>query len=148
MFATAGQFVPSMTNSELQPTSVDLKCSINLPPLELQNFNGNPMHYHEWINNFCAMVHNSISITDTHRITYLQNSVSGKAKDLIHAYSCDPSYYNTTLNEIMSRFGDPSVVVNDFINQLESWKNNSSYNKQSFIAFSSFLKRLVQFFRT
>ena len=147
VFATAGQFIPSMTNSELQPTSVDLKCSIKLPPLKLQNFNGNPMHYHEWINNFFSMVHNNISITDTHRITYLQNSVSGKAKDLIHAYSCDPSYYNTALNEIMCRFGDPSVVVNAFINQLESWKCNSSYNKQSFIAFSSFLKRLVQAFQ-
>ena len=93
------------------------------------------------------MVHNNISITDTHRITYLQNLVSGKAKVLIHAYSCDPSYYSTALNEIMSRFGDPSVVVNAFINQLESWKCNSSYNKQSFIAFSSFLKRLVQAFQ-
>ena len=93
------------------------------------------------------MVHNNISITDTHRITYLQNSVSGKAKDLIHAYSCDPSYYNTALNEIMSRFGEPSVVVNAFINQLESSKCNNSYNKQSFIAFSSFLKRLVQVFQ-
>ena len=133
-----------MTNSELQPTSVDLKCAIKLPPLKLQNFNGKPMHCHEWINNFFSMVHNNISITETHRITYLQNSVSGKAKDLIHAYSCDPSYYNTALNEIMSRFGDPSVVVNAFINQLKSWKFNSSYNKQSFIAFSSFLKRLVQ----
>ena len=93
------------------------------------------------------MVHNKISITDTHRITYLQNSVSGKAKGLILAYSCDSSYYNTALNEIMSRFGDPSVVVNAFINQIESWKCNSSYNKQSFIAFSSFLKRLVQAFQ-
>ena len=90
VFAAAGQFVPSMTNSELQPTSVDLKCAIKLPPLKLQYFNGNPMQYHEWINIFFSMVHNNISITDTHRITYLQNSVSGKAKDyLIHAYSCD-----------------------------------------------------------
>ena len=147
VFATAGQFVPSMINSELQPTSVDLNCSIKLPPLKLQNFNGNPMHYHEWINNFFSRFHNNISITDTNRITYLQNSVSGKAKDLIHACSCDPSYYNTALKRIMSRFGDPSVVVNAFINQLESWKCNSSYNKQSFIAFSSFLKRLVQAFQ-
>ena len=46
-----------------------------------------------------------------------------------------------------TRFGDPSVVFNAFINQLESWKCNSSYNKQSFIAFSSFLKRLVQAFQ-
>ena len=33
------------------PTS---KHSIKLPPLTIQNFNGNPLKYHEWINNFFA----------------------------------------------------------------------------------------------
>ena len=33
------------------PTS---KHSIKLPPLTIQNFNGNPLKYHEWINNFLA----------------------------------------------------------------------------------------------
>ena len=92
------------------------------------------------------MIHNNTSITDTHRITYLQNSVSGKAKDLIHAYSCDPSYYQTALNELIRHFGDRTIVVNAFINQLENWKMNFQ-NKQSFIAFISFLKRLVQAFQ-
>ena len=92
------------------------------------------------------MIHNNTSITDTHRITYLQNSVSGKAKDLIQAYSCDPSYYQTALNELIRHFGDRTIVVNKFINQLENWQMNFQ-NKQSFIAFSSFLKRLVQAFQ-
>ena len=92
------------------------------------------------------MIHHNTSITDTHRITYLQNSVSGKAKDLIHAYSCDPSYYQTALNELINHFGDRTIVVNAFINQLENWQV-SHQNKQSFIAFSSFLKRLVQAFQ-
>ena len=92
------------------------------------------------------MIHNNTSITDTHRITYLQNCVSGKAKDLIHAYSCDPSYYQTALNELIRHFGDRTVVVIAFINQLENWQINFQ-NKQSFIDFSSFLKRLVQAFQ-
>ena len=92
------------------------------------------------------MIRNNTSITDTHRITYLQNSVSGKTKDLIHAYSCDPSYYQTALNELIRHFGDRDIVVNAFINQLKNWQMNFQ-NKQSFIAFSSFLKRLVQAFQ-
>ena len=92
------------------------------------------------------MIHNNPSITETHRITYLQNSVSGKAKDLIHAYSCDPSYYQTALNETIRHSGDRTIIVNTFINQLENWQMNFQ-NKQSFIAFSSFLKRLVQAFQ-
>ena len=93
------------------PTS---KHSIKLPPLTIQNFNGNPLKYHEWINNFFCLVHNNTSITDTHCITYLQNAVTGKAKDVIQAYSCDPAYYSTALNELMSYFGDPTIVVNAF----------------------------------
>ena len=62
------------------PTS---KHSIKLPPLTIQTYNGNPFKYHEWINNSLCLVHNNPSITDTHRITYLQNEVTGKANGLI-----------------------------------------------------------------
>ena len=137
--------VHSNTNVTQERGNVDFKPSIKLRPLKLQNFNGNPIHFHGWINNFNTMIQNNTSITDTHRISYLQNSVSGKAKDLIHAYSCDPSYYQTALNELMRHFGDRIIVINAFINQLENWQMNFQ-NKQSFIAFSSFLKRLVQAF--
>ena len=46
----------------------------------------------------------------------------------------------------MDHFGDPSIVVNAFINQLEAWRPNNDYNNQSFVFFASFLKRLVQAF--
>ena len=46
----------------------------------------------------------------------------------------------------MDHFGDPSIVVNAFINQLEAWRPNTDYNKQNFVSFASFLKRLVQAF--
>ena len=129
-------------NRLTQLTNLDYKHTIKLPPLKLQNFNGDPLHFHEWIKNFYSMIHHNTSITDTNRITYLQNSVSGKAKDLIHAYSCDPSYYQRALNELINHFGDWTIVVNAFISQLVNHQN-----KNSFIAFSSFLKRLVQAFQ-
>ena len=146
LLPTVNQYISSVhsnTNVTQERGNNDFKHSIKLPP---QNFNGNPIHFHEWINNFNTLIHNNTSIADTHRITYLQNSVSGKAKDLIHAYSCDPSYYLTALNELIRHFGDRTVVVNAFINQLENWQMIFQ-NKQSFIAFSSFLKRPVQAFQ-
>ena len=53
----------------------------------------------------------------------------------------------TALIELMSYFGDPTIVVNAFINQLENWKSTNDYNKQNFVAFSLFLKSLVQAFQ-
>ena len=149
LLPTVNQHISSVysnPNVTQEKGNVDFKHSIKLPPLKLQNFNGDPIHFHEWINNFNTMIHNNPSITDTHRISYLQNFVIGKAKDLIHAYSCDPSYYQTALNEIIRHFGDRTIIMNTFINQLENWQMNFQ-NKQSFIAFSSFLKRLVQAFQ-
>ena len=46
----------------------------------------------------------------------------------------------------MDHFGVPSIVVNAFINQLETWPPNNGYNKQNFVSFVSFLKPLEQAF--
>ena len=126
------------------PTS---KHSIKVPPLTTQNFNGNPLKYHEWINKFFCLEHNNISITDTRRITYLQNAKTGKRKDVIQAYSCEPAFNSTALNDLMSNFGSLTLVWNAFINQLKNWKSTHDYNKQNFVASASFWKRLVQAFQ-
>ena len=118
------------------------KLAIKLPPLSLPHFNGNPLRYHEWINNFFSVVHNNTGRTDTHWITYLQNSVSGKAKQIMKSYSCNPAYYETALNGLMNHFGDPSVVVSAFINQLEAWHATDSNNKKIFCRILKFSKAL------
>ena len=88
------------------------------------------MKYNEWMKFFC-LVQNNSSITETDRITYLQNAATGKAKDVIQAYSCDPAYYSTPLNELMSYFVEPTIVVNAFINQLENWKSTNDYKNKT-----------------
>ena len=134
--------IPFEDNFNLQNTN---KSSIKLPPITISKFNGNPLKYHEWINNFFNLVHSNTSLTDTHRIIYLQNSVIGKAKKKIQAYSCDPAYYAIASKELMDQFGDP-IIINAFINQLEAWRANNDYNKQNFVSFASFFKRLVKAF--
>ena len=61
----------------------DYKFSVKLPRIKLPNYDGDPMAYHDWINMFQATVDRNHAISDTHRMTYLQDSVSGKAKALI-----------------------------------------------------------------
>ena len=47
----------------------------------MSNFSGNPLTYHEWIITFFNPVHKNTSLTDAHRITYLQTSVVEKASE-------------------------------------------------------------------
>ena len=72
--------------------------------------------------------------------------MSAEAKDLIQAFSCDPSYYQTALNELIIHFDEWTIVFNAFINQLENWHVNHQ-NKQYFNAFMSLLKWVVQAFQ-
>ena len=72
--------------------------------------------------------------------------MSAEAKDLIQAFSWDPSYYQTALNELIIHFDEWTIVVNAFINQLENWPINHQ-NKKNFNAFMSLLKWLVQAFQ-
>ena len=118
---------------------------IKLPPVQIPKFDGDPLAFHDWISIFKASVHENRSISQTHRITYLQNSVSGKAKDLIRGYSCNPAFYNVALAELESRFGSPQHVVTAYIRRLESWQKMSSLN-HTLVSFSTFLKQLIQTF--
>ena len=111
--------------------------------VQIPKLDGDPLAFHDWINIFKASVHENRSISQTHRITYLQNSVSGNAKDLIRGYSCNPAFYNVALAELESRFGSPQRVVTAYI--LESWQKMSSLN-HTLVSFSTFLKQLIQTF--
>ena len=118
---------------------------IKLPPVQIPKFDGDPLAFHDWINIYKASVHDNRSISQTHRITYLQNSVSGKTKDLIRGYSCNPAFYNVALAELESRFGSPQHVVKAYIRRLGSWQKKSSLN-HTLVSFSTFLKQLIQTF--
>ena len=78
LLPTANQHISSVqsnSNVTQEKGIVDFKHSVNLPPLTLQNSNGNPIHFHELVNNFKTLIQNNNSITNMHRIIYLQNSV-------------------------------------------------------------------------
>ena len=44
----------------------------------------------------------------------------------------------------MNHYGDSRIVVDAFIKQLEVCRPNNDYNKQNFVSFASFLRRLLQ----
>ena len=87
----------------------------------------------------------TVGFTIKHQSQITPNNISTefcirKAKELIHAYSCDPSYYQTALNELINHVGDRTIVVNAFINQFQNWQVNHQ-NKQNFFAFSYFFEK-------
>ena len=125
---------------------IDFKTTVKLPPIQIPSFDGNPLAFHDWLNVFNATVDSKTTISDTHRVTYLQNAVTGKAKELIKGYSCNAVFYKTALEDVTSRFGDTFIVVNAYIKQLETW-SAATKSRQSFVSFAAFLKQMVQTFK-
>ena len=139
------EMLTSHWRSHKPPKYVSNAC-IKLPPIQIPKFDGDPLAFHDWINIFKASVHDNTFISQSHRITYLQNSVSGKAKDLIRGYSCNPAFYNVAFAELESRFGSPQHIVTANIHRLENWALVSSQNHHTLVSFFTFLKQLVQTF--
>ena len=73
------------------PQNVSNAC-IKPPPIQITKFDGDPLAFQDWINIFKASVHENTSKPQTRQITYLQNSVSGKAKDVFRGNSCNPAF--------------------------------------------------------
>ena len=127
------------------PQNVSNAC-IKLPPIQITKFDGDPLAFQDWINIFKASVHENTSKPQTRRITYLQNSVNGKAKDVFRGYSCNPALYHVALAELKSRVGAPQYIVTAYIHRLENWAHISSQNPQTLVSFFTFLQQLVQTF--
>ena len=109
-------------------------------------FDSDPLQYHDWINTFKATVDSNRSITDTHRITYLQNSVTGPAKDLIKGYSYNPTFYAAALADIEKRFGDADYVVASYITKLETFTQSPLHDAKSITAYNTFIKEFTRIF--
>ena len=105
------------------------------------------MAYHDWINMFQAIVDRNHTASDTHRMTYLQDSVSGKAKSLFKGYSCNPAFNKAALRYLQNHFGDSNYIVNAFNQQIETWPSSTS-NNRSVVSIASFLKQLVWNFQS
>ena len=63
-------------------------------------------------------------------------------------YSCNSTMYNAALHELRRRYGRPDIIINDFVNRLQSFKQPSTHHKDSFMEFSTFIKNIVETFWT
>ena len=141
----ASTHTPTIQPSTYIPTHTQPP-AIKLPPLQLPMFDGNPLQYHDWINTFKATVHSNMSITDTHRITYLQNSVSGPAKDLIKGYSYNPTFYAAALADFEKRFGVADYIVASYITKLETFPQFPLHDAKSITAYNTSIEEFTRIF--
>ena len=82
----------------------------NLPPVDMLCFDGNPVHWLEFMDNFYHRIHKKSSFNDSLHIDYLMNSLDGEAKKSVKTVGTNGYFYATALKVLKRDFGNPLVV--------------------------------------
>ena len=88
--ATAAPFIPSRSSAVLQPSTTHFSVQDvaqllastkkdHLPEWKLSEYNGDPIHWHEWFGQFKSAI-DSAQLSDDVKLSYLKTLVTGKAK--------------------------------------------------------------------
>ena len=105
------------------------------------------MKWSMWFGLFEGTVHNQ-PISDAEKITHLLTLTTGKENQAISGYFCNSTMYNAALHELRRRYGRPDIIINNFVNRLQSFKQPSTHRTDSYIEFSTFISNMVETFRT
>ena len=83
----------------------------HLPPTDLIPFDGNPLNWPEFIQNFKERVHLKKSFPDSMRIERLLTVLKGEAKNSIISIGTNGLFYASALRSLKRDFGDPLAVT-------------------------------------
>ena len=114
--------VPSPDNDSF--SKEDLIQNINLPKVELQSFDGNPVHYHTFIQSFKANVDKICSNPET-KLTRLLQYLSDNVKQSISGCQLigGQAGYDRALHILESRYGNCHLVTETILSNLKTGKN-------------------------
>ena len=82
----------------------------HLPAMELMCFDGNPVFWPEFIDNFCQNVHSKMTFSDNITMTRLISLLDGDARKAIQLIGSSGLFYASALKTLKSDFGKPLLV--------------------------------------
>ena len=83
---------------------------MNLTPIKLRRFNGNPVDWAEFIENFRSRVHFKTTFDDNLRMERLRSVQDGEAKRVIEAIGKSGRFCATALKTLKNDLGNPLLV--------------------------------------
>ena len=110
------------------------------PAIEISKFSGNPTEYNRFKRQFNARI-SSICDDDDERLSYLEQYTTGDAKKIVRGFSNLPASlgFSAAMTELDTRYGDPNVVSQAYIDRIASWSSFKIDDTKAFDDFSVFL---------
>ena len=113
-----------------------LEASKDIPILKFTAFNGNPLRYVEFIEQFKIHIDDKCHITDDMRVVQLKMHVTGDAARTISGLGSQGIMYATALKTLKDHFGQPSVIARAFVSKITERKKIHPNDRQSLRDFS------------
>ena len=118
-----------------------------LPEWKLSTFDGNPLQWHEWYEQFKSAV-DQAAITDEVKMTFLKTLVSGKAEIAIEGFAYSGALYRDALKALERKFGQPQAVVTDHLEKLSNYPAVKIHNSESIINYACAISSLIAVFQS
>ena len=107
-------------STDLQEVLTRLELERDLPKVDLPCFDGAPITWPRFIEQFHVQVHSRPGLADSRRMDLLQSHVKGEARKLIQGLGYSGRNYAQSLKELKFAFGHRVHVARAYINSLTS----------------------------
>ncbi|GFR23935.1 uncharacterized protein TNCT_618311 [Trichonephila clavata] len=103
------------------------RLSINLPKLELIDFDGNPKNWFSFWSMF-QKIDEDPKTEDDVKFAYLMQTTKGKAFDFVQSYHVSKGEYKTVIKNLKTRFADDKMLIELYVRELLKLILNQSHN--------------------
>jgi len=129
--------------------AIQIECeSRHLPPINLKRFDGNSLHWPEFIQNFKVRIHSKTSFNDTIRMERLLSVLDGEAKKAIESIGTSSIFYATALKTLKRDFGNSFVISHLKLNELFNKPQVPANNRELLRNYHQQLKTTMAWFRS
>ena len=94
------------------------KDTVKLPKMEITKFSGKPMEWQTFLDTYTAVIHNSKTLSNVEKFTYLRSYIEKDALNAISGISLTNDNYDKAWELLQERFGNTQVIITSHMNEL------------------------------
>ncbi|CAA9998342.1 unnamed protein product, partial [Nesidiocoris tenuis] len=113
----------------------------HLPVIQLPKFDGQLLNWPTFRDNFCAIIHNDVTIPDVKKMQYLSSCLSGPAATIISEFPCQEANYHLAWKALSQNYENKRLLASTYLNQVLQFK--PLQGKASTDSLKSFLSKIV-----
>ena len=121
-FLNQNSNVEAANRSERSSENSISKFNVKLPKLEIEPFDGDPLKFNQFFENFETSINTNDSLSQTEKFLYLRTLLKGPAQKCIEGLTVTESNYEKAVAKIKARFGDTKLLIATYVDCLMKLK--------------------------